>query len=212
MMICDQNMVIRVIENMADLIAEKKDFLTELDSKIGDGDHGINMNRGFVAVRSKLGGVRERSIGSILKTVGMTLVSTVGGASGPLYGTAFMYAGNEVGEKNELSFEDVVALSEAALAGIIKRGRAEVGDKTMVDTVYPVVEYLRSVKLQRTVLTNLAKGVTETARRGMHSTKALMARKGRASFLKERSIGHLDPGAVSSYFLTCAVTDEAPEL
>lgn len=196
MIICSKDNVIKIIREMAADIEKNKDYLTQLDAAIGDSDHGINMNRGFKAVLEKLPQVEDGCIGTILKTVGMTLVSTVGGASGPLYGTAFMYAGKEVTGKETLEIADIKKIFEAALNGIIKRGKARVGDKTMVDTLSPVVDYL-SLDLQDKSIDQLLIEIEKTANEGMESTKPLVASKGRASFLKERSKGHLDPGAVS---------------
>lgn len=190
-----------LIRAMAAAITSHKDYLTELDAAIGDADHGVNMDRGFQSVLDRLPEVENQPPGEILKAVGMTLVSTVGGASGPLYGTAFMYAGNQAGAREDLSFEDVAAMFQAALDGILRRGKANVGDKTMVDTLAPVVQFLASNEARESPRAERVNRALEVARDGMESTRDRMALKGRASFLKERSIGHLDPGAVSCYLL-----------
>ena len=189
------------IRAFAAAIAENKEYLTELDSAIGDADHGINMNRGMQAVLGKLEGGSQGDVGALLKTVGMTLVSTVGGASGPLYGTLFLQMGSSAAGKPELSGEDWAAALAAGVAGVQRRGKAELGDKTMIDALVPAVEALRS---------SLAGGATggealhrsaEAARDGMTATIPLVARKGRASYLGERSANHQDPGATSSWLL-----------
>lgn len=197
---CNKEQVINIIKNIASTMEKNKEYLTELDSAIGDADHGINMNRGFKAVVEKLPEVEDKCIGTILKTTGMTLVSTVGGASGPLYGTAFMYAGRELTGERELELTDIKNLFRAALNGIIKRGKAEAGDKTIVDTLAPVVSYLKS-NLNEKTDNEILEDIESIAKESMEATKSLIAKKGRASFLKERSKGHLDPGAVSCYLM-----------
>ncbi len=200
MIICSRDELIQIIKNVAFEMKKNKEYLTELDSAIGDADHGINMNRGFKAVVEKLPELENKCIGTILKTVGMTMVSTVGGASGPLYGTAFIYAGKEVMGKYELELADFKKVFSSALDGIYKRGKAQIGDKTMVDTLAPVVDFLSS-DIDKETKQEILCQVEEIAKKGMESTKPLIALKGRASFLKERSKGHLDPGAVSSYLI-----------
>ncbi len=208
--VCDKASVLRTIGLIAAAINDQKDYLTELDAKIGDADHGINLSRGFTAVQAKLAAAEGQSIGAILKMVGMTLVSTVGGASGPLYGTAFIEAGNRAGAQETLSASEAAGLFQAALAGIIKRGHAAVGDKTMVDALTPVVEFLTSLP-EDTALKwpDILSQAADAAHRGMESTGPLQALKGRASFLKERSVGHLDPGAVSCYLMIKTMADAA---
>ncbi len=193
--------VLNWLKRYAEVIEEQKEYLTQLDAAIGDADHGINMSRGFGAVMSQLPGVEDKDIGTILKKVGMVLVSTVGGAGGPLYGTLFMRMGMAVGNKETLSAEDVVKMFEAALEGVKQRGKAEPGDKTMVDALTPAVEALRqAVEAGEDLPTALAKAAA-AAEEGMKATIPLVARKGRASYLGERSAGHQDPGATSSYLL-----------
>ncbi|HEC23282.1 MAG TPA: dihydroxyacetone kinase subunit L [Chloroflexi bacterium] len=193
--------VLAWIRTLADVYHENRQYLTELDSPIGDADHGINMDRGFQKVLEKLPGVEDKDIGSILKTVGMTLVSTVGGAGGPLYGTFFMRAGMAIDAKEELSAEDLVTMFQAALDGVIQRGKAELNDKTMVDAITPAVEALREAVSSGASLSEALSKAAAAAEEGMKATIPMLAKKGRASYLGERSIGHQDPGATSSYLL-----------
>ena len=190
----EQPHVLRMIEEISKAIHEKKEYLTELDAAIGDGDHGINMARGFSAVQSKLDQMVNQDIGTILKTVGMTLVSEVGGASGPLYGTAFIEAGKSAQGKTEVDHKDLIAMGEAALAGIKKRGRSEQGQKTMIDAIEPA---LNAFRVATSILEGLGEAV-DASREGMEETIQMIAKKGRASYLGSRSIGHQDPGATSS--------------
>ncbi|WP_461207442.1 dihydroxyacetone kinase subunit DhaL [Clostridium sp. DL1XJH146] len=193
--------VIEVINEIANTIIENKELLTDLDAAIGDADHGINMEKGFLAVKSKLSTVEYMKISDILKTVGMVLVSTVGGASGPLYGTAFMKGSLPVKEKEEIDINDFVEILEAALAGIKMRGKAQFGDKTMIDAIQPAIETMKNeIEKGTDEVIVLEKG-KESAMQGVEKTKEIIARKGRASFLGERSIGHQDPGATSSYLI-----------
>ncbi len=200
-MAVDRQQVVQWIQTYAAAIRENRDYLTQLDAAIGDADHGANMDRGFQAVLGKLPTVADKDIGAILKTVGMTLVSTVGGAGGPLYGTLFMQAGQAEAGKTEMTDQDVVALFEAALKGVIVRGKAELGDKTMVDTLTPAVNALKAAVDGGATLDDALKQALAAAEEGMKGTIPLVARKGRASYLGERSAGHQDPGATSSYLL-----------
>ena len=194
--------LIEIINLVANDIQENKDFLTQLDSAIGDADHGINMSKGFKAVTEKIAAMTDKDCGSILKTVGMTLVSTVGGASGPLYGTAFMRAGQAVGTKKELGFDDLLLILDAALEGIKMRGKAVKGEKTIVDALEPAVEALKS---SPTIDINLMEEAVKAAEAGVEYTKGIIAKKGRASYLGERSIGHQDPGATSCHIMLTAI-------
>jgi dihydroxyacetone kinase-like protein len=196
------------ISDLAAVYDENRQYLTKLDSAIGDADHGINMDRGFKKVMEKLPDSADKDIGAILKAVGMTLVSTVGGAAGPLYGTFFMRAGMAVDGKDELTPQDVVAMFDAALQGVVMRGKAELEDKTMVDALTPAVEALKeSVAADEDLSDGLAKA-TAAAEAGMKATIPLVAKKGRASYLGERSAGHQDPGATSSYLLMKAASEK----
>jgi dihydroxyacetone kinase-like protein len=195
------------IKACADVLAENRDYLIQLDSAIGDADHGANMDRGFKAVMNKMPEVSDKDIGTIFKTVGMTLISTVGGAGGPLYGTFFLQAGMKTAGKMELSLADWCVAVEAALNGVVLRGKAELGDKTMVDALTPAVNALKKAVEDHTTLGEALRQSAEAARQGMEATIPLVARKGRASYLGERSAGHQDPGATSSYLLLKAAAD-----
>lgn len=191
---------------IASRIIENKDFLTELDREIGDADHGINMARGFNAVLEKVN-LDDNDIGAVLKKAGMTLLSTVGGASGPLYGTAFMEAGKITAGKTELTPEDLGAMIGAAIAGIQKRGHAVRGEKTMLDALIPAHEaYMQKISAGSGMLEAL-ESACQSAREGVEYTKTIAATKGRASYLGERSIGHQDPGATSSMIMLEALRD-----
>jgi dihydroxyacetone kinase-like protein len=203
--------VLTCLRKMADVIQENKQHLTELDSAIGDADHGINMNRGFQKVLTKLPSVEDKDVGTILKTAGMALVSSVGGAGGPLYGTAFMQAGMAVAGKHELEASDVLAILDAALKGVIMRGKANLGDKTMVDAITPAVNAMREALEDGADTTDALTQATAAAEQGMKDTIPMLAKKGRASYLGERSIGHQDPGATSSYLLIRTMTEVAQE-
>lgn len=193
--------VIRFVEEVAATIKEQRDYLTQLDAAIGDADHGINLDRGFSAVLAKLPGVADKDIGSILKTVGTTLVSTVGGASGPLYGTAFLRAGMATADRFELSADDVIAALEAALEGIQARGKAQRGEKTMVDAIAPGVETLKQAQAAGDAPVEAFRKALAATEQGMRDTVGMLATKGRASYLGERSIGHQDPGATSAHLM-----------
>ncbi|PWH14635.1 MAG: dihydroxyacetone kinase subunit L [Anaerolineae bacterium] len=193
--------VLAWITAIANVLAENKNYLTELDAAIGDADHGANMDRGFKAVMNKMPEIQDKDIGTIFKTVGMTLLSTVGGAGGPLYGTLFLQAGMKTAGKMELSSEDWAEALEAALNGVIMRGKAEVGDKTMVDALTPALAAYKKAISEGQAFHLAMEQCAEAARKGMESTIPLVARKGRASYLGERSAGHQDPGATSSYLI-----------
>jgi dihydroxyacetone kinase-like protein len=190
------------------MLREQRQYLTDLDAAIGDGDHGINMDRGFTAVQDKLPGVAEADIGTILKTVGTTLVSTVGGASGPLYGTAFLRAGMVLAGKQELQPADVVAGFDAALEGVMARGKAQRGEKTMVDALAPAVDALKASVNAGQALTDALRAAALAGEQGALATIPLVATKGRASYLGERSAGHQDPGATSAALFLQAMLRE----
>jgi len=188
-------------------MAENRDYLIDLDAAIGDADHGANMDRGFKAVLDKLPGLAGSDIGAILKAAGMTLVSTVGGAGGPLYGTFFLQAGMRTAGKSELSLTDWTDALQAAVEGVRQRGKAVAGDKTMLDALLPAVQALQYAQESQTALPLALRESAEAARQGMQATIPLVARKGRASYLGERSAGHQDPGATSSYLILKAAAD-----
>jgi len=193
--------ILRWLGCTADVLHENAAYLTQLDSAIGDADHGNNMDRGFKAVRDKFPTMASMDIATQLKTVGTTLVSIVGGASGPLYGTAFLRAGIAVAGKQELAPADVVALLEAFLGGIVARGKAQPGEKTMVDALTPATTAAKQALEEGVSLKELASRASLAAEEGMKATIPLLATKGRASYLGERSVGHQDPGATSSWLI-----------
>jgi dihydroxyacetone kinase-like protein len=193
--------VISILEEIAKVIEEKKSYLTELDAVIGDGDHGLNMSKGFRAVGQKLRECTGEDVGEILKKTGMALVSNVGGAAGPLYGTAFMKAGMSLTGKAEVDMEDFINLLEAALDGMKMRGKAVRGEKTMVDALEPALDAMKKAKGQGQSPVEILRTGRDAALEGLEYTKTIAATKGRASYLGERSIGHQDAGATSSYFM-----------
>lgn len=193
----DRACVLAWLRRSAQALHEQRQYLSDLDAAIGDGDHGINMDRGFTAVLDKLPAVAEADIGTILKTVGTTLVSTVGGASGPLYGTAFLRAGTALAGKQELQASDVALGMDAALEGIIARGRAQRGEKTMVDALAPAVDAFKASINAGQPVADALELAAAAGEQGMLATIPLVATKGRASYLGERSAGHQDPGATS---------------
>lgn len=199
--------VLAWVKAFAGVISENKDYLTQLDAAIGDADHGANMDRGFKAVLNKMPEISDKDIGTIFKTVGMTLISTVGGAGGPLYGTLFLQAGMKTAGKMELTLQDWTEALEAALNGVVMRGKAELGDKTMVDALTPAVNALKQSLQENQPINQALKLSAEAAQKGMEGTVPLVARKGRASYLGERSAGHQDPGATSSYLMLKAAAD-----
>lgn len=193
--------VLAWIKAIAGMLSENSAYLTDLDSAIGDADHGANMDRGFKAVLNRMPEISDKDIGTIFKTVGMTLLSTVGGAGGPLYGTWFLQAGMKTAGKMELSLADWAEALEAALSGIVMRGKAELQDKTMVDALTPAVNELKQALQEGQPINAALERSAGAAQKGMESTIPLVARKGRASYLGERSAGHQDPGATSSYLI-----------
>ena len=197
--------VMGVLRAMSRRMEAEKDFLTQLDNEIADGDHGINMARGFAAVEKKLPELADKDIGTILKTVGMTLVSVVGGSAGPLYGTAFLKSGLAMAGKTEVSPDDLLACMKVAVEGIQQRGRAVRGEKTMLDAMIPSAEAMESARQAGgDAKAVLAAGIA-AAHEGVEFTKTIVATKGRASYIGERSLGHQDPGATSFAFLLEAI-------
>ncbi len=202
-----RDQIVQWLTLSAEVLEQQKDYLTQLDSAIGDADHGINMNRGFKKVMEKLPTVADQDIGNILKTTGMTLISSVGGASGPLYGTFFMRAGMAVPAKEELTAEDFQKMLEAGVEGIISRGRAQAGDKTMIDAWQPALEALKSGLAEGKTIAAAMDDVVTSAEAGLQATIPMQAKKGRASYLGERSIGHPDPGATSTTYILNALRE-----
>ncbi len=201
--------MVAIIEGMAKKIEAEKDYLTQLDNEIGDGDHGINLARGFEAVEKKLPSLAGGDIGALLKGVGMQLVSTVGGASGPLYGTAFMKAGMACKGLTELDGPAFVKAMEAAVDGIKMRGKATEGEKTMLDALCPALKVMQDEVAAGKSLKEALQDAAAAAEKGVEYTKTIIATKGRASYLGERSLGHQDPGATSSLYLLQVLAEMA---
>ena len=199
--------VVAWVRLLAERLHAEKEYLTELDSAIGDADHGINMDRGFTAVMAKLPALPVGDVGGLLKGVGMTLVSTVGGASGPLYGTFFLQLGGGTAGKADIELGDFATAMEAGIAGIQRLGKAEPGDKTMLDALLPARDALRGGLDRGDAPADALAAAVAAAEQGMLATIPLVARKGRASYLGERSAGHQDPGATSSHLLLKAAAD-----
>lgn len=198
-----------IIEGMAKKIEAEKEYLTELDNEIGDGDHGINLARGFEAVEKKLPSLAGGDIGALLKGVGMQLVSTVGGASGPLYGTAFMKAGMACKGLTEIDGPAFVKAMEAAVDGIKMRGKATEGEKTMLDALCPALKVMQDDVAAGKSLKEALQDAAQAAEKSVEYTKTIIATKGRASYLGERSLGHQDPGATSSLYLLQVLAEMA---
>ena len=200
--------VYECISRIADSIIENKDYLTELDREIGDADHGINMARGYTEALGQLP-QDETDIGAVLKKTGMVLISKVGGASGPLYGTAYMKAAKAAAGKTGLTVQDGKELFEVIIAGIKQRGKAERGEKTMLDAIIPAYEAYTAAADNGGDLAACLDAMCAAAKEGVEYTKTIRATKGRASYLGDRSIGHQDPGATSSLLTMEAIRDFA---
>lgn len=188
-----------IIDAMAEAMEENRKYLTKLDSEIGDGDHGNNMHRGFQAALQRLEDTDAETPSGVLKAVSSALISKVGGAAGPLYGTAFLRASSALSDKEEVSAGDVAEALEAALGGVKQRGKAELEDKTIVDALEPAVEAAKGAAGGS--VAEVFRAAADAAERGAEATVDLVARKGRASYLGERSAGHRDPGATSTHLL-----------
>ncbi len=193
--------LIEILNQIGDKIVEQKDYLTELDRPIGDNDHGINMAKGFDKAKEKIAPLAEKDLGTILKTAGMALVSNVGGSSGPLYGTFYMKMGQALVGKMEMTFDDFLKALQDGIDGVKMRGRSTTEEKTMLDSMVPALEAMKaSWAANADVKAALDAGVA-AAEAGCEHTKALIATKGRASYVGERGIGHQDPGATSFLFM-----------
>ncbi|MFD3444929.1 dihydroxyacetone kinase subunit DhaL [Microbacteriaceae bacterium 4G12] len=199
------------VRESARVIAEHRTELITLDREIGDGDHGENMDRGFSAVVAKLDGAEPATPGDVLKLAATTLISTVGGASGPLFGTAYLKAAGAVTGAQELDGAALVALLTAARDGIVLRGKAEQGDKTMIDAWSPAVDAASAAQADGASEAAILEAAAAAAESGAEATEPLVARKGRASYLGDRAIGHRDPGAQSSAFLLRAAAQTAAD-
>ncbi len=204
--VLDVDLFRRWIDNLAQVIGEQADVLTRLDAEIGDGDHGINMWRGMRSVVTAVDQAAEPTPGSLLELVGRQLVLTVGGAAGPLYGTAFLQAGKALGD-GETSIADLSVALDAALAGVQRLGAAEIGDKTMVDAFLPAVIELHNSVSESASVSEALDRAASAAEVGMVATIPLRALKGRASYLGARSEGHQDPGATSTALLFRSLAD-----
>ncbi len=196
-----QVQIIAWLQVFAHVIEHHKEQLTELDAAIGDADHGINMDRGFKKITNILPSFADQDISSILKTVSMTLISSIGGASGLLYGTWFLRASKVTNGKQELTAADLLELLKSGLDGVIERGKAQLGDKTMVDVLSPgVTAFEQAIRNNSNTVVALQASVT-AAEQGLKQTIPMLAKKGRASYLGDRSIGHQDPGGTSAYWM-----------
>jgi phosphoenolpyruvate---glycerone phosphotransferase subunit DhaL len=195
------------VRRYAALVAENRDHLTELDAAIGDADHGSNLDRGMKAAVAALDELGATTAGPLLSKVGMTLVSTVGGASGPLFGTLFLRMGTSLGDLEDVTPDQLAAALRAGLEGVEARGKAQPGDKTMYDALAPAVEALEEAVAEGTDLPAALRSARDAAVGGRDATIPMLARKGRASYLGERSVGHQDPGATSVALLLDAAVD-----
>jgi len=188
---------IAVLSAICDEVERSKEYLCELDAALGDGDHGVSMAKSFHAVKAKLPDLANEDVSTILNNVGITLISEVGGAMGPLFGTAFLRAGKVVAGKPTVTAADVAAMLRAAEGGIVQRGKAQLGDKTMLDAVHPAAEAAQQAAAAGAGIAEVLAAAAEAAQAGAFATKALVAKIGRASRLGERTLGHQDAGATS---------------
>ena len=197
----NRTQIVNWLYRCGEIFTKESDFLTGLDREIGDADHGLNMHRGFSKVVEKLPSIADKDIGFILKNTGMVLLSSVGGASGPLFGTFFIRAAQVTQAHQSLTLEELYQMIRDGAEGVISRGKAEPGDKTMCDVWLPVVESLRQSCEQKLSVQAALEAASQQAEVAAQSTITMQARKGRASYLGERSIGHQDPGATSVMFM-----------
>ncbi|MDQ1585001.1 MAG: phosphoenolpyruvate---glycerone phosphotransferase subunit DhaL [Actinomycetota bacterium] len=197
------------VRTFATQVAENRDHLTELDAAIGDADHGSNMDRGMKAAVAALDETPPATAGALFTKVGMTLVSTVGGASGPLFGTFFLRMGTSFGDSDAVTPQDFATALRAGLGGVVARGKAEPGDKTMYDALAPAVDALDAALAEQSPLGAGLKAARDAAAAGRDATTPMLARKGRASYLGERSVGHQDPGATTVALLLEAATESS---
>lgn len=202
-----QAQIILWLQQCAQLFEQNSDYLTDLDREIGDADHGLNMNRGFRKVQEKLPEFEGQDIGTILKTTGMTLLSNIGGASGPLFGTFFIRAAKPTASLQNLELNQLVEMITEGVEGIVSRGKAEPNDKTMCDVWWPVVESLKHANEQNLSIKEALTQAQAVAEKAAENTIPMQARKGRASYLGERSIGHKDPGSASVVLMIQALAN-----
>ena len=193
--------IIRIVDAISETMENQKGYLSELDGAIGDGDHGVNMAKCFREVKKKLPENTDKDVGTILKNVGMVILNSVGGAMGALYGTFFLKMAKEVTGKTEVNLEDLVRMFEAGEKGIQEMGKAQPGDKTLLDTIDPAVKALKEAHANRKPLDEALTDFSEAAKKGAESTREMISRIGRSSRLGERTIGHQDAGATSCYFI-----------
>lgn len=203
----DNKMVLLVLKKIGEKIEAEKEYLTELDQPIGDSDHGINLARGFQEVENKLPSMEDKDIGTILKTAGMALVSKVGGASGPLYGSAFMKMGMALNGKTEMDMNDFLVAVEAAVEAVKQRGKATVEEATMLDAMVPALDAMKQAAADGMDSNGVLEAGCKASWAGAEHTKDLVATKGRASYVGERGLGHQDPGATSFSFMLETVND-----
>jgi phosphoenolpyruvate---glycerone phosphotransferase subunit DhaL len=193
--------VLRWLDALQELFLEKRQELTDLDSAVGDGDFGISLERGFTAVKTELAAKPPADLKAVFQNAATVLIKSMGGSSGPLLGTLFLRAGATVADKAELGPADVVALFQAGVEGMQQRGKAERGDKTMMDAWLPAVDAMRGALEAGGGLTEVLDRGTAAAEAGAEATKSMSARKGRASYIGERSVGHPDPGAIAVHMM-----------
>jgi dihydroxyacetone kinase-like protein len=195
------NQIQRALESMCTTIESNKDYLSELDGAIGDGDHGVNMAKCFRQVRQKLAQSTAEDIGTLFKDVGMVVLNSVGGAMGALYGTFFLKLSQESTGQSKVGLKDLVSMFQSAEGGILQIGKASPGDKTLVDTLSPAVRALEAAEKEGKTLAQALSDFERAAKTGMESTQDMLARVGRASRLGQRTLGHQDAGATSCYFI-----------
>jgi dihydroxyacetone kinase-like protein len=193
--------LLRALESMCDTIEDEKDYLSDLDGAIGDGDHGVNMAKCFREVKKKLAASSAEDVGALFKDVGMVVLNSVGGAMGALYGTFFLKLSQESAGKSEVNLSDLVAMFQTGEQGILDIGKANPGDKTLIDTLSPAVRAIEAAEKEGKTLAEALANFKQAAKKGMESTRDLLAKMGRASRLGERTIGHQDAGATSCYFI-----------
>jgi phosphoenolpyruvate---glycerone phosphotransferase subunit DhaL len=199
--------VLRWLNALQKVFAENRQRLTDLDAAVGDGDFGISLDRGFTAVQEELSANPPADLRAVFQKVANVLIKTMGGSSGPLFGTFFLRAGAACADKSELAPADVVALFQAGVDGLQQRGKAALGDKTMMDAWLPAVDAMRGALQAGNGLTEILESATAAAEAGMRATISMQARKGRGSYLGERSIGHQDAGATATYMLFKAAAE-----
>ena len=193
--------MLQALESLCDTIEDEKEYLSELDGAIGDGDHGVNMAKCFREVKKKLAASSAEDVGALFKEVGMVVLNSVGGAMGALYGTFFLKLSQESAGKAEVNLSDLVAMFQTGEQGILDLGKANLGDKTLIDTLSPAVRAIEAAEKEGNTLAGALADFEQAAKQGMESTKGMLAKMGRASRLGERTIGHQDAGATSCYFI-----------